>query len=118
IVVFRVTHWVPLSPWHDLAKYPCFEGLGANRVPKFGKSNGKCGLKENVNDKLLFFHFSKTICTASKRAGASGTRFICTFGASTAIDSPYSNAIRPARWLEKSILLTQPERSTKTCPLR
>ncbi|MDA1214389.1 MAG: tetratricopeptide repeat protein, partial [Planctomycetota bacterium] len=26
--------------------YPCFEGLGANRVPKFGKSNGKCGLNE------------------------------------------------------------------------
>ncbi|MDA0834007.1 MAG: DUF1549 domain-containing protein, partial [Planctomycetota bacterium] len=28
---------------------PCFEGLGANRVPKFGKSNGKCGIEEVID---------------------------------------------------------------------
>ena len=44
VPVLAVTHWVSLSEWHDLMKDPCFQGSGANRVPRMTISSGKCGL--------------------------------------------------------------------------
>jgi hypothetical protein len=40
-VVFRFTHWVPLSTWHDLREMPCFQWVGANRMLKGSESIGK-----------------------------------------------------------------------------
>ena len=34
IVVFGITHWVPLSLWHETRQTPCFQGCGANCMPK------------------------------------------------------------------------------------
>ena len=43
IVVFCVTHGVPLSHWHETRQIPCFQRVGANCMPKSGNSSGKCG---------------------------------------------------------------------------
>ena len=45
IVVFCVTHGVPLSHWHETRQIPCFQKVGANSMPKRIGSNGKCGLR-------------------------------------------------------------------------
>jgi len=33
ISVLAVTHWVPLSLWHETRQIPCFQGCGANCMP-------------------------------------------------------------------------------------
>ncbi len=44
IPVLAVTHWVSLSLWHVERANTCFQGFGANCMPKRGNSSGKCGL--------------------------------------------------------------------------
>ncbi len=50
IVVVGVTHWVPLSHWHETRHIPCFQRFVANSLLKPMDSPKKYGVKNRWSE--------------------------------------------------------------------